>query len=437
MSSNAKLPHWDMNAIYPGLESAEFEAGFQTAIAAIDALVEQFDAHGILLRETPPPIDEETRATFETILASYNAVAVQGHTLYAYLSNLISTDSFNESAQARLSELQRHYVKMGQLYTRLTAWLGSLDVEALIAASPLAEAHAFALRQAAELAQHLMSPEEEALAAQLRLTGSGAWAKLYNNYTSQITVPLDIAGQPPTLPITAVRNLAYNPDRAIRQAAYQAELDAWKRHALPIASALNSIKGELLTLAERRRWDSPLDIALFNNNTDHETLDAMLTAAREFFPDFRRYLRAKARVLGVPQLAWYDLFAPVGESKQTWEFPQARAFIEEQFGAYSDQLAALARRAFEEHWIDAEPRDGKRGGAFCAWMRGGESRILANFQPAYGGMGTLAHELGHAYHNLARAGCTYIQRQTPMTLAETASNFCEALIQEAALAQAP
>jgi oligoendopeptidase F len=96
-------------------------------------------------------------------------------------------------------------------------------------------------------------------------------------------------------------------------------------------------------------------------------------------------------------------------------------------------MGAMAERAFCERWIDAEPRDGKRGGAFCAWLRKDESRILANFNPAYGGMSTLAHELGHAYHNLACARRTYLQRQTPMTLAETASNFCEVMIREAAL----
>ena len=115
----------------------------------------------------------------------------------------------------------------------------------------------------------------------------------------------------------------------------------------------------------------------------------------------------------------------------------AQDFIIEEFTAFSPGLGNLAQRAFDEHWIDAEPRDGKRGGAFCMWVRDDESRILANYKPAYGGMGTLAHELGHAYHNLARSHRTYIQRQTPMTLAETASNFCEILVREAALKTAP
>ena len=140
----------------------------------------------------------------------------------------------------------------------------------------------------------------------------------------------------------------------------------------------------------------------------------------------RRYLRAKARTLWQPQLACCDLFAPVGS--------EARDFIVEQFGAHSPRLRDYASRAFDEQWIDAEPRAGKRDGAYCASLRGDESRILANVKAAYSGMNTLAHELGHGYHNLCKAGRTPTQRVTPMALAETASIFCETLVREAALA---
>lgn len=234
----------------------------------------------------------------------------------------------------------------------------------------------------------------------------------------------------------AVRNLAYETDRATRRAGYEAELRAWAGASVPIAAALNSIQGQVLTLSKHRGWDSPLDSALFGNNIDRPTLDAMLTAARESFPDFRRYLRAKARALDVPTLAFYDLFAPVGTATRVWAYDDAAAFIVEQFGTYSPKMQAYAARAFREHWIDAESRPGKRDGAFCMWLRGDESRILANYKPAFSGMSTLAHELGHGYHNLNLAERTYLQRSTPMTLAETASIFCETIIRQAGLAQA-
>lgn len=430
------LPHWNMTPIFPGLESPEFEAGFQAGVAALDALTAAFDENAIMLRDTPLPITPETVALFEAILQQYNALGDRLHTLDAYLTAFTTTDSRNELAQAHFSRLEQQQLRFSMLSTRLTAWIGGLDIEALIAASPVAEAHAYPLQKIAVQARHLMSPVEEALAAQLRLTGSNAWYKLYETFSSQITVELTLKDEHQTLPMTAVRNLAFDPDRAVRQAAYEAELAAWKRNAVPITAAMNSLKGELLTLTQKRAWDSPLALALFNNNIDQATLDAMLDTARGYFPELRRYLHAKARALGVPVLAWYDLFAPIHPDARPWDFAEARNFVLEQFGAYSDKLAGLARRAFDEQWIDAEPRGGKRGGAFCMWMRNDESRILSNFQPAYAGMATLAHELGHAYHNLLRAECSFTQRRTPMTLAETASTFCETVVREAALARA-
>jgi pepF/M3 family oligoendopeptidase len=233
--------------------------------------------------------------------------------------------------------------------------------------------------------------------------------------------------------MSEIRNLAYDPDRAVRRRAYEAELAGFARAGVPLAAALNSIKGQVDALSRRRGWETPLDAALFDANIDRQTLDAMLEAARDAFPDFRRYLRAKARALGLPTLAWYDLFAPMGGGGRAWSFNEAARFIVEQFGSYSPRLGEFAARAFRERWIDAEPRDGKQDGAYCMSLRGDESRVFANFKPAFPGVSTLAHELGHGYHNLNLAARTMIQRDTPMTLAETASIFCETIIRNAAL----
>jgi pepF/M3 family oligoendopeptidase len=281
-----------------------------------------------------------------------------------------------------------------------------------------------------------MSPAEEALAAELRPSGGGAWGKLHSTVTSQLSVTVALPDGPRELPMSAVRNLAYDADREVRRQGYEAELAAWERAAVPLAAALNSIKGEVNTLSRKRGWESPLEATLFDAHIDRQTLDAMMTAARESFPDFRRYLRAKARALGLERLTWYDMFAPVASAGEGWSFARASEFVIEQFGAYSPRMREFAARAFGEHWIDAEPRDGKRDGAFCTSLRGEESRVLANFTASYKSMSTLAHELGHGYHNLNLAQRTPLQRGTPMTLAETASIFCETIVQQAALQRA-
>jgi pepF/M3 family oligoendopeptidase len=162
----------------------------------------------------------------------------------------------------------------------------------------------------------------------------------------------------------------------------------------------------------------------------------MMGAAREFFPDFRRYLRAKAKLIGVERLAWYDMFAPVGAAGRAWSYEAGADFIVEQFRSFSPRLSDFAARAFHEGWIDAEPRPGKVGGAFCMKLRRDESRILANYKPTIESVLTLAHELGHAYHNVNLAPHTILNQDTPMTLAETASIFCETIIRNAAMESA-
>lgn len=432
---SAALPHWDMTVVYPGLDSPEFEAGFADAITQIADLNTLFDDHAIGLR-APAPLDDQTVATFETVASGYNAVLDAVRTLGAYITAFVATDSRDDLAQARLSQLQQHTMRLSQLGTRFTAWIGSLDIDALIDRSELAREHRFVLQQARTQSEHLMSPAEEALATELNLSSGTAWAKLHSILTSQLAVPIEIDGETRSMPMSMARNLAYEADRDVRRRAFEAELEGWRGVTVPLAAALNSIKGEVNTLAQRRGWDSPLHTSLFDNGIDQPTLDAMIGAARESFPDFRRYLRAKARALGVEQLAWYDLFAPVGTADRVWPYNEATEFIARQFGTYSQRLSSFATRAFAENWIDAEPRPGKRDGAFCMGLRRDESRVFSNYKPAFGGVRTLAHELGHAYHNLNLANRTALQRVYPMTLAETASIFCETIVGNAALREA-
>ncbi|MEA2511511.1 MAG: hypothetical protein QOJ59_998, partial [Thermomicrobiales bacterium] len=426
---------WDLSVVYPGIDSPEFADGFEETIRQVDDLVRLFDE--LTSDDQPPaPLSDVTVSAVETLIDGFNTIYEAIETLSSYIYGHVSTDSRDDLAQARLSEFEQRALPLSKLRPRATAWLGSLDVDALLERSSVARDHEFMLRYSQESARHLMSPVEEFLAAELHLSGGSAWEKLHGNLTSQILVPIDLDGETRQLPMSEIRNLAYNEDRDVRRRAYEAELAAWEAAALPIAASLNGIKGEANVLNARRNWPDPLDLAVFQNRIDRPILDAMLAAARDAFPDFRRYLRAKASLFGTDQLAWYDLFAPIGAGNRDWPYGDATDFIVSQFGTFSDRMQELAARAFRDSWIDAEPRSGKVDGAFCMYLRGDESRILANYTPSYSGVSTLAHELGHAYHTFAQADRTILQADTPSTLAETASIFCETIILEAALEHA-
>jgi pepF/M3 family oligoendopeptidase len=423
-----------MSVVYPDLTSSEFAHSFSLLEQRIAELTQLFETHHIM--EQPAiaiPVDATLVQTFDTIITRYNTLLDHIKELGTYILCFIATNSQDDTAQAKMSELQQPEVQLSNLSTRLTAWIGSLDVETLIQRSPIAAEHAHTLHQAKIQATHLMSPAEEELATELNISGGSAWSKLYNTITSQIAVPIELSGQQQMLPMSVIRSMASDSNRETRQLAYKAELAAWEKSAVPLAASLNSIKGEFNTVSKRRHWETALDTSLFNNSIDRQTLDAMLSAARAAFPDFRRYLYAKARALDLPRLAWYDLFAPLQTDEKTWSFDEARDFIVTQFGTYSPRLANFADRAFREQWIDAEPRPGKADGAFCISLRKDESRVLSNFRPSFYGVSTLAHELGHGYHNLNLAPRTALQKDLPMTLAETASIFCETIIRNAVL----
>lgn len=428
MAATLSLPRWDMTPYFPSLDSDEYRAAFDALNRRLEGLESEFGA-------LPETGDRPREDLFNRLLGDFNRAQDDFRLLYCYVNCFVDTDSRDAMAAARMSELDAPRVRISKLKTRLTAWVGNLDLDRLFSDSATARDHEFALRKMAFAAKRQMSGLEEELAAEMATNASVAWSKLYGQVTSQIEVALSVRGTPTTLPISAVRNLAYDPDASVRESAYRAELDAWRRHATPIAACLNSLKGEFLTLNGRRGWEGPLEYSLFFANIDRPTLDAMMEAAREAMPSFRRYLRAKASRLGyVGALPWHGVFAPVTEGEDAvWDYERARTFILEAFREFSPEMGEFARRTIDERWVDAEPRSGKADGGYCSGTRDGESRIFMNYKPAFGSVGTLAHEIGHAYHNWQLRRRTALQRQTPMTLAETASIFCETLIRRRGL----
>lgn len=437
------LPHWDLSNVYPGLESEEFKQAVSQVRAGLDELDEYLSTHQIA-RGGPLPAGgpAAVAATISGYLDRMNALLRLHGTLVSYVYSFFSTDSYNTTARRILSELEALEVRLERQEVLFRGWVGTVAEQAELFQAALAEAgsareHAFYLKETAQQSRYLMSTAEETLAAELSLSGGRAWEKLQAVVTTQIKVPFERDGRVEDLPITVIQNLRTDPDGEVRRRAFEVELAAWQSVREPLAACLNGIKGAVNTLNLRRGRTDCLHQPLDQARIDRETLEAMLGAMVDSFPAFRRYFQRKAVLLGKEALPWWDLFAPVGRPGRRYTFAEARDLLLEQFGTFSDRLLTMARRAFDQRWIDAEPRDGKQGGAFCMDIPAPEeSRILCNFDGSYEELSTLAHELGHAYHNDCQAGKTQLQRGTPMTLAETASILVETCITEAARVQA-
>jgi oligoendopeptidase F len=435
------LPRWDLDSLFPGPGSPPLRAALDDVDRASADLEALFDRHGVgaqLSRSS-----EALRAgAVEEVIDAYNVLMDDAMRIDGYLVCLVAADVRDEAAQRVAGEWRLRKTALARLAPRFTAWVGTLDIDALSRDSTVVREHVPTLRRLQIAAAHLMSSDEEDLTAALAPAGATAWMALRDDLAGRATARIEIDGEERELPLSEISNLGYLPDRDLRRRAYEAGNAGWRAIATPLTAALNGVKWQQRTLAQRRSWDDPLDQALFASAIDRATLDAMQQAIREAIPDYRRYLRAKARLLGLPLLAGYDLRAPVGDPLP-WPFDAARTFIVETFTAQHPKLGALAARAFAEQWIDAGPREGKDSGAFSMPVGDDQSRIFANFLPVYDWMSALAHELGHSYHVVAivERGRTMLQAPAemagvpisfPMTLAETASTFCEAIVQRAA-----
>lgn len=432
------IPRWDLSNVFPSIESPEFQAATENVKRQIEEL-EQFLGGRVSQANVSTPTTKLGALLGEAV-NRFNALQETGYTLYSYLQSFVTTNSRDTVAMKKMSEFQQVMVRVQMLGTQFQAWVGKLTpvLDAAIESNETARAHAFNLKEIAEQSKYLMSEAEEGLAAEMSLSGASAWSKLQGTVTSQLTVDFELDGKTQKLPMPALINLRSHPDSETRRRAYEAENKAWDSVRETLAACMNGVKGEVNTLNKRRGRQDALHSAIDAARIDRPTLEAMLGAMRDSFPMFRRYFAAKAKRLGKEKLAWWDLFAPLGktETKYTWD--EARAFILENFGKFSPELADFARQAFDHRWIDAEQREGKRGGAFCMGVPAvKESRILSNFDGSLDQVSTLAHELGHGFHNYCafQAGKTMMQQDTPMTLAETASIMCETIVMQAILQQ--
>ena len=430
---------WDLTNIFPSLESEEFKDAFSNTSLLIDDLMECFQT-----KLAPLAVDED-KTVLNKALSEYvdqlNETITHVGKVENYIYSFISTDSYNKLATRLLSEFEQITVRLENQDVTFKNWLSGLKtkVEEIIAVGGVVEEHAFALKEIVHFSQFLMSQAEEELASELNLSGASSWEKLQGVVTSQLSVELEIDGETKKLPAPALINLRSHPVAEVRRKGYEKEMQAWKSVEEPLAAALNGIKGTVITLNKRRGRQDAIESAIDMARIDRETLDAMLSAMHDSFPMFRRYFQAKAKRFGQEKLPWWNLFAPVGKSETKYTFREAREFILENFLNFSPDLADFAARAFDNHWIDAEQREGKMGGAFCMDIPGtGESRILSNFDGSLDQVSTLAHELGHGFHNdcMEKANRTQLQQRTPMTMAETASIMCETIVSNASLKQA-
>lgn len=407
---------WDLSYLYKSFEDEAFLAD----MARLPQMIQEQRA--ILADES---LTDLTR--LEKLADSDEALSALIDRLVSFVFLTLSVDAGNTAANMYMDKLNIIMNEASLVESAITRYVGSVEnLEACIAASPKLEKIAFALREKVKKCQHTIAPELEPWMLEMQLSGGNAFSQLRDKLDSSHMV--EYRGQ--SLPLSAVRGLAYDADASVRKDAYEAEIASYAKMELPMSFCLNSIKQEACTLAKAKHYDSVLDMTLDYSRMDKATLDAMLTAMKEYLPHFRRYLKAKAKLLGHKNgLPFYDLFAPVGHASRTYTIEECREKLMAELGKFNPEMASFVDNAFAQRWIDVYPREGKSGGAFCSPVHYADrSLVMTNFQGSFSDVSTVAHELGHAWHNRCLAGLPYAMINTPMPLAETASIFNETIL---------
>ena len=408
----------------PGFDTEEFKSDMESMkdaaskLAALANEAENLDAKELLTKyvKTNEELSElvEKLAIYANLRYSANTRDTDASSMLGVImSTLSSTAGPSAALNKAISEID--------------------NIEEIIDTTPILGEFKYLLTNIKRDSKYLLSDKEESVLAKMDLSGASAWSDLQSSLTSGVKVAYN--GEEITL--SSVRNLAYSPDAEVRKTAFESELKCYDSIKDAVAFALNSIKLQVLNECDMRGYESPLSKSLYQSRMKQETLDALLTAMKEYLPAFHKYLKAKAKALGHEgSLPWYDLFAPMGKSDKEYTKESARDYLLSIFAKFDTELHDMVKCAFDNRWIDFYPREGKVGGAFdCGVPSVKESRVLTNFDGSFSDVVTLAHELGHSFHDRQVFSHSVLNQGYSMPVAETASTFNEVLVMETAIAE--
>lgn len=436
MTTETKQPHlltWDLESIFPGGSHSEQFSSYRRelrdeltkAARMVTALPDRLGddnlqqwADGIIVVES---LYEkiELVLSFAVCLASQNI----GDT---------AADKIMAEADSMLAEWKKLIVHIESLSLKQ-----SDEQWATLTSSDSLKQISFYLAELRTIGKSKMSIEKESLALDLAVDGYHGWNRIYDKMAGELKVEFNENGSPATISLGQLATKMSSSDRAIRSQAFEKMTEAWKSRQELAAMTLNNLGGFRLGLYRNRGWKSPMFEPLQQSRITEQTLDAMWAAVERETPRLKPYIEAKKKLGGIDRFRWYDQFAPIGMADKTYSYDEACNFVVDNVRPFSSDMADFCRMAIDQRWVEAEDRPGKRGGGFCTGMGPHrQSRIFMTYAGTYENLLTLAHELGHAYHSWVLRDTQFFATDYPMTLAETASTFAEAVVTDAALERA-
>ncbi|MBD8069231.1 M3 family oligoendopeptidase [Bacillus sp. PS06] len=433
MTTTTYAQTWDLDVFFEGGSNSE---QFHTYLKDIESELESFRS---LVTELSVPKAASEKDGLTAVINAFQAVARKIRQSGAFVSCLQAQDMNDKKATMLYGNIMQLNASLQTILTGFDQKLVSIEKsiwDELLSEDPFAEL-AYVLEERRTRAKDKLSPEQETLINSLGIDGYHAWGQLYNTVVGNIKIPFEENGEVKELSAGQAFNKFSSSDRDTRKKMFESWTTVWEEQADYISSSLNHLGGFRLNVYKARGWEDihkePLDI----NRMSKETLDTMWTVITENKAPFVEYLDRKAKVLGIEKLSWYDLDAPIGKSESKISYQEGCEFILDQFSKFGKELTDFTRKSFEDRWIEAEDRAGKRPGGFCtSFPESDQSRIFMTYSGTPSNVSTLAHELGHAFHQHAMKGVHTLNRSYAMNVAETASTFAEMIVADASVKHA-
>ena len=421
---------WDLSQLVESTDPASVRQTLESMVAEAEKIREKYygkigglDAKGLL----------ELLELNDSMTLKYGGV-----TLYCRL--LYSANALDDTAKQLNDASRTAVMKRDQTLAFVDIEMGKLLASNLaLVEDPVLAEYRHYLERILRNVPHMLSDKEEQLILAKDKNGVYAWQQLQNDWLSTRTYEIEVEGEKKTMPYGEIIGLYQNPDRDLRMRANQIVYEELGRDEIVWASAVRSVCADHLQICDIRDYATPMTQSLIANDVDQETIDSLMSTILKSTGLYRRYLRLKARLMGLEKLANYDIVAPLPqapEMKYTWR--ESRDDVVAAYTEFDQRLGGWADEMFEKRHIDGEVRKGKRSGAFCSsWLGGKSAYILQSFNGTVGNVRTQAHEMGHAIHaHLGSRAQKPSNYKIGSCIAECGSNFGELLLNERLLSKA-
>ncbi|MGD6898993.1 M3 family oligoendopeptidase [Bacillus infantis] len=424
---------WDLDVFFEGGSSSK---DFAVHIDQTKQLIDEF----IMLTEGwQPSSAEQDQQTLLNLIEKFEGTTKKLRQAGAFVSCLEAqnmADSKANELRAAVTVLSAGFQNALTDFDEKLAGFSDADWKELLQNDKLSELE-FVLTERRERAAEKLSKQEESLINALGIDGYHSWGQMYDVIVGKIRIPFSDKGQEQLLSVGQAANKFSSPERSIRKNVFKEWENAWDKEQDYLAKTLNHLAGFRLNVYKMRGWDDVLKEPLEINRMKKETLDAMWGVISKNKQPLVKFLNRKASLLGLEKLSWYDLDAPLGSTETKVPYQEGAEFILDHFSKFGEEMTSFSKMAFENKWIEAEDRPGKRPGGFHTYFpESSQSRIFMTYSGTPSNVSTLAHELGHGFHTYAMKDLHPLNRNYSMNVAETASTFAEMIVADAAVKNA-